>query len=60
MAYGDLLSVDEPVEDVWYAEGGGPGRPAWFVLVRREGYTQEFWFSSLEAASRFVQSLERA
>jgi hypothetical protein len=60
MAYGDLLSVDEPVEDVWYEEGGGPGRPAWFVSVRREGYTQEFWFSSLASAFRFVQSLERA
>jgi len=59
MAYGDLVSVDRPVEDVWYDEGGGPGRPAWFVKVHREGYLQEFWFSSAAAAERFADSLAR-
>jgi len=59
MAYGDLLAVDDPVEDVWYDEGGGPGAPAWSVRVHREGYTQEFWFSNESAAYRFTRSLQR-
>jgi len=57
MSRGDLISVDPPVEGVWHEEGGGEARPAWSVLVRREGYDQEFWFSSLEAAKRYVASL---
>jgi hypothetical protein len=59
VAYGDLISVDRPVEDIWFDEGGGQGRPAWFVRVRREGYAQEFWFSSETAATRFADSLAR-
>jgi hypothetical protein len=59
MSYGDLVTVDRPIKDVWYAEGGGPGSPAWFVLVHREGYTQEFWFANETAANRFACCLER-
>jgi len=53
----ELVSVDDPVESLWFEEGGGPGNKAFYVLVHKKGYTQEFWFYSQKAAEEYVKNL---